>query len=450
MGVTSVTQLIQRKPPLWVDSMAVYPYTSAQEAKFTTQSRFGDPIKMAFKSGEYLMVPRAVCPLSDDRREPGDKVAFDKCTWKPRDDQQAWFVKECLSHLVDDTSHIARAYTGFGKTACAMPVIAGIGRKTLVVVPKSDLIVRWREDLIKILGLSPAGIGIIQQDKCQVEGAKVVIGSLKSLSIPGRYPKALRDQFGLVIFDEVHRLGADTFQVVSAMFNSKLRWGLSATVERKDGKDIVFQANIGPILVKTSEVTLKPKILIYQSGWICPRRKGKDGVVRVIPHSGGKDTHVKQMLAKDPTRNQMIIKMIGSAYANGRSTVVFSDFRDHLDVLRIAAARAKMVKLSDTGLYVSGMKAWELDKSLAKSVIFATYGMMAEGTNAPWLDTLIFATPRVNIEQPAGRILREYDDKKPPVIFDVVDLDSPVFKGYYKKRMRWYAKVQAKVVPMKF
>jgi superfamily II DNA or RNA helicase len=74
--------------------------------------------------------------------------------------------------------------------------------------------------------------------------------------------------------------------------------------------------------------------------------------------------------------------------------------------------------------------------------------MAREGTDIPWLDTAVLATPKADVEQIIGRIRREHPGKKEPVVLDPVDQDSPVFVGYANKRAWWYRKVGAKIVQM--
>ena len=120
---------------------------------------------------------------------------------------------------------------------------------------------------------------------------------------------------------------------------------------------------------------------------------------------------------------------------------------EHLETLA-QLARGFGVKSLDMGFYVGSrerdgkmkkVSAAELEKASVKPVVFATYGMVALGTNGPWWDAMILGTPKGDAKQTIGRILREYPDKKTPVVFDVVDICSELFTdwafgrdGYYK------------------
>jgi len=100
---------------------------------------------------------------------------------------------------------------------------------------------------------------------------------------------------------------------------------------------------------------------------------------------------------------------------------------------------------AEIGYYIGGLTEKQRDTAKGKSVIMATYAMTAEATDIPWLDTLVMATPKSDVRQIVGRILRQYEGKKSPIVFDLVDLSSNVFSGYWNTRRRWYATVKAEV-----
>ena len=326
--------------------------------------------------------------------------------------------------------------TGSGKTVAGCVLIRAIGRKTLVIVPKTDLMHgkdQWIDAFKKFLGLEAKDIGIIQGDRCDVAGKKVVLGMLKSLSIKGRYPAHILKEFGFVIWDEVHRLPATTFSKTGALFPALLRLGLSATPQRIDGKEFVIEANIGPVRVVSRALPMVPMIARYSSGWKNPR----DNRGRKILGEAGRMGHVLSMLANNARRNRFITSFVESGYKKKRRLLVFSDRVEHLKTLRSMAA-TKGIPMEDMALYISASKKRELDAAGSKRIIFATYGMMGEGTNIPWLDTCLLATPRANVKQFIGRVLREFEGKLQPIIIDILDNDNSHFKSFGNKRKMLY------------
>ncbi len=423
--------------PIYTGASAVYPYSKKLERKFTFESRFGDRVELFSNLDGHIFLPRAACPVSDDdRRLDGSRIHIESYV-VPRSPEQTRVIHECHKYLYDGQSFIFQARTGFGKTVIACDLISKIGRKTLVILPKEDLLAQWSKLLLKLTDLTPDRIGLIRQDTCDIKGKDVVLGMLHSLAIENRYPEEIRNEFGLVIWDEVHRLGAETFSRTASMFPAKLRLGMSATPRRKDGKDRVFLSHIGGVLVRSEAVPMIPKVFVYHSSWKCPP----------IPHEPGKVMHILTRMANDPIRNQLLSQLIKHCWDKQRNLVVFSELRAHLETLKIMSLQ-QGVPEEDIGFYVGGMKEEERNKSIGKPVVLATYRMVSEGTDVEWWDTCLLATPRSDVEQIIGRVLREYPDKPVPVVLDVVDKSSHVFGLYWRVRARLYSRIGAKATMM--
>lgn len=423
--------------PASTGAMAKYLYADWIPETFTQESRYGQVLQMYRRDGDYAHVPRGVCPVGrTDARVVGRPIEI---TGKvvPRGAVQAGLINQMNRELDAGRSFIFEASTGFGKTVCAIDCIARVGRKTLIVVPKTDLRDVWCEELVRFTSLKPEDIGVIQQDRCEVDGKKVVVGMLHSLALPDRYPESIKDEFGFIVFDEVHRLGADTFSAVAGMFPAKLRLGLSATPHRADGKEVIFTSHIGPVGVTSPALLVTPKVRVVESGWRCPEWMKTAEI--------GRTMHVVTRMAKDRARNAVIAKVVAAAYRKKRTVVVFSELLGHLNALHDFIVGAG-VPMEEIGLYVGGKSQSALALAGSKKVILATYKMMGEGTNLPWLDACVLTTPRADVRQIVGRILREYPDKRTPVVFDIRDRSCGAFAAYARKRAKWYREVGAEVV----
>jgi superfamily II DNA or RNA helicase len=286
-------------------------------------------------------------------------------------------------------------------------------------------------------------IGRVQGDVCDFQGKPVVIGSLRSLCKPNRYPPELYRYFGLLIGDEIHRWAAEYMGVIATLFFARRRLGLSATPERVDGRDLQVAAHVGPIRAEMIGARKRPKVFCYKTGWVCPRNRA--GVQ--IPHSPGKIALLLPSIVNHGRRNMMICHFARMARSKGRRVVIFSDHTEHLDTL---ATKLPLygIPLVDVGRYYGSGKERSgaaLKAQGHKPVVLATPGKAGDGTDYPEWDTLILATPRSNIEQIVGRVLRD-DPKNPdkqPVVFDLQDDDSAVLRSYAKARKRTYQKLQA-------
>ena len=89
------------------------------------------------------------------------------------------------------------------------------------------------------------------------------------------------------------------------------------------------------------------------------------------------------------------------------------------------------------------MKETELKISEGKKIIIATYAMAEEGLDIKTLTTLIMATPKVDVTQAVGRILRE--KRKESLVIDIVD-SHVVFQRHFTKRKRFYNKQNFKIL----
>lgn len=449
-----LSELIRHDKPIATRASAVYPYKPMLERKYRFVSRFGDEVLLhrVDKKNGLIYLPRGLCPIGqEDQRREGVPVQFKKC-FEKRPDQVSWF-DETIAFLKKGQSGITVAGTGRGKTLCGFNAAYELGVKTLVVTTKDDIYKQWIEGAQKFLGLQPHEVGEIRSNKCEVQGTKFCVAMIHSLSKEGKYPDWAFDEFGLVIFDECHRLPAEQFSNVADMLPAKCRLGLSAAVERADGKETLLLAHIGPIRVRAEAELMVPKVLVFKSAWECPRslRTDKDTGAKVIvrmPHEPGKTTHLEKIIAADPVRNHLIAELIAAGFEKDRKIVVFSTLIEHLRSLHRACQQTFKLSGRQMGFYIGAHTRAEREhreREKAKPILFTTYSMMAEGTDIPWLDLCVLAMPRSNVIQPVGRVRREYPDKAQPVVIDIQDHDSPVFSGYAGKRLAWYKSIGADI-----
>lgn len=422
---------------LFTDAMTWLPYSKELEAQYTFVSRFEERIKLFVRdpATHLIGVPRGTLPIAqDDRRSLGLEAGFFMRN-PPRNDTQAQKIAQSVALLQGDRSHIFRASTGFGKTYCALSIAQAMGRNVLVIVTKDDLMAQWRSAILTHTDIKASEIGCIQQDVCDYEGKKITLAMVHSLA-KDKYGEAIKDYFGLVVFDEVHRMAADTFSTACTMFSGKYRLGLSATPQRIDGKDPIFVSNIGPVLVQTDLLALEPVVYMVQTGW---------RPYRQLWYSIGKMMPVYSEIAKDPNRNEMIVKYVKLAWQKDRRIIVFSDIKEkHLKPLFQLAVEAG-IPAEEMSFYVGGMSEKQREVAKTKKVLWATYSMAAEATDIPWLDTAILATPRANVTQPIGRILREWEGKPIPLIIDLVDTGPEELRAFAGKRQYTYRKMKASI-----
>ena len=311
--------------------------------------------------------------------------------------------------------------TGLGKTVVALKLISIMKTKTLVLVHAEFLLDQWVERAKTFL--PGARIGIIQQDRCEYVDCDIVVGMIQSI-IKRDYPKECFRSFGHLIIDECHHIGSKTFSSIFFKVQTKYMLGLSATPERKDGLSKVIYWFLGPQIVHFKREIGKPSVVFVTSESEIVEKFNKLGKVNI-------PTMVTDLTA-NPERNELIIKIVQDKLHESRKILILTDRRLQCDYL--------LQKLTDlkisAGIYVGGLTREKREESVTKSVIIGTYQASGEGFDVPELDTLVLASPKSDVEQAVGRILRQ-KNKNDPVVIDIVDQFS-IFKGQYYKRKKFY------------
>ena len=420
--------------PTQTGAFSVLPYNPGTESCYQFISKFGEPVNMSRRVGNQLHVPRETVYVSaHDTRVLKDQQVID-CDFEPVNNEQQPLADQSVALLMKGRSHVFEAPTGWGKSVVGAYIACRVGQPTLIVVTKTDLMTSWKDALINVLGIPAKSVGVVQQDQCDWKGKRFVIAMVHSLIIPDRYPPEMYQYFGLMILDEVHVMAAECFVNACWMVPAKLRLGFSATPDRSDGKWKMVEAHVGQVLVRGTMIPMSPKVLIRKTGWKIPKH---------VYFAPGRMMGVSKAMSESTERNATIVEFVLSAFNKGRRPLVMADTREHLDRLFQMLTSAG-VSGEHIGYYVGGMSVIELKITKTKAVVLATYAMCSTGTNVPHWDCMVMATPRSNIKQSIGRVLRYVEHKKQPVILDLLDHDK-ILNGFYLSRLKQYYAVKSEI-----
>lgn len=391
-----------------------------------------------------------------DETTTGQEVVNPGSLPTPLDDRQAKFMAELLAGMQTQKRFVAKAPTGSGKTVSSLWAAHQVGRKTLILVHLDRLKAQWIKEIRERLGIPRQAIGEVAGDKCIWHDRDYVVGMLQSVAYqPLRYPVEFYRSFGTVIYDEVHRCGAPVFSQAVWQFPAAVRLGLSATVERRDGADVIFRNHLGELAVTSTQEALPLQVwpIWYESQ---SKLWGENHGARI------------KCLSLDRHRNERIAGLVKRMYDSGRQAIIVAEGIVHLQTLMHVCAGLGIPKevmgqftaqVHDTRKVRAGDRMQEVKKMKKQSagtlerikensqLIFATYGMIKEGIDIPRLDAGIDATPRSDATQLIGRIRRPHPGKKEPILWiTMVDVACNRSLRYYQQRLAEYTEAGAEVV----
>ncbi len=328
-----------------------------------------------------------------------------------------------------DTGVLA-ATTAFGKTVVAAWLIAQRGVNTLVVVHRRQLLEQWVERLSTFLNLPAKSIGRIGGGRTRATGL-IDVAVIQSLVKKGVVDDRVGD-YGHVIVDECHHLSAHSFESVARQAKARFVVGLSATVARKDGHHPIVVMQCGPVRYRTNaraQAAARPfdHFVLVQPTTFHPARSPD-------PDKRLEFQALYQELVDDATRNRRIADDVIEAVKNGRSPLVLTERKEHLDILeQLLATHISHLVVLRAGLGRKQRQA--VADRLAEvpaeegRVVLATGKHVGEGFDDPRLDTLFLTLPvswRGTVAQYAGRLHRLHDAKREVRIYDYADVNVPM------------------------
>jgi superfamily II DNA or RNA helicase len=232
-----------------------------------------------------------------------------------------------------------------------------------------------------------------------------------------KHTSELAKEFGTVILDEAHHCPATTFAGTIDAFHARYRIALSGTMQRKDGKHILFKDYFGNTVLKPPvSNTIPPTIHMVKSGITL-----KPGVTWVEKITD---------LTQNDNYRQFISSIATMHIAEGHSVLIIADRVEFLEKVK--------EYVGETCLLVTGNTSFE-ERQRAKAQILAKEKMciagsrqiFSEGISINILSCVILAVPMSNdslLEQIAGRIMRMHEGKLDPIIVDIQ------FAGYADKK----------------
>ena len=347
--------------------------------------------------------------------------------------------KKAVAALLKNETGVLAATTAFGKTVVAASMIAARGRNTLVLVHRRQLLEQWVARLQTFLDIPANEIGVIYGGKKKPTGI-IDIALMQSL-VRGGVVSDLVADYGHVVADECHHLSAVSFEAIAQQAKARFVLGLSATVTRKDGHHPIIFMQCGPVRHRVdarTQAAARPfehMVIFRRTEFRIPRNQ---------PDEKPPIQELYAKLTQDSARNDLIFDDILSALEAGRSPVVITERKDHLEMLVGRLSKfAKNVVVLRGGMSAQRTRAAsETLGSISdgeERVLVATGRFLGEGFDDARLDTLFLTMPiswRGTLAQYAGRLHRRHASKRDVVIYDYVDENEPMQRGRTKLCIR--------------
>lgn len=369
-----------------------------------------------------------------DKREPG--TPLDTKFLGTLQGEQILAASAILAHPFG----VLAAATAFGKTVVAASVIAARGCSTLVLVHRRELMAQWVERLAAFLSIDRSDIGTIGGGVRKPSG-KIDVAVIQSVVRKGVVSDEIGG-YGHLVVDECHHLSAASFELVARRSKARYVLGLSATIARRDGHERIILMQCGPVRYRVhdkAQASLRSfahQVRMRETALQLP--ESVDGSVIHI-------TEIYRLLAGDSVRNTLIVDDVASAIAEGRSPLVLTERREHLEALHqelktldadVVVLRGAM-KLSERNQAYAALRA----DTARPRIVLSTGRYLGEGFDHAQLDTLLLTAPvawKGTLAQYVGRLHREHQGKKSVVVYDYVDRQIPVLARMSAKREAGY------------
>lgn len=321
---------------------------------------------------------------------------------------------------VDDTCFI-NALVGWGKTFCALHIARKLGQKTLIVCHNTMLRDQWADEVEKLYGMP---VGIIGSGKFDIDHS-IVIGNIQTLT---KLTAQISKEFGTVIIDEAHHCPASTFTAFIDGMYARYKIGLSGTMQRKDGKHILFKDFFGPKLYQPPQSnTLTPRVQIVKTG--IALAQGEPWVKKM------------NILLYDPDYQQVIAHIAHLQIQKGHKVLIIAD--------RVEFLQNVGELIGEECVCITGGTTYEERTELKrqieegeKSCIAGSRQIFSEGISVNILSCVILAGPIANdalLEQIVGRIQRMHPGKLDPLVIDM-NFSGPSDRKQNKDRQAFYAR----------
>ena len=353
------------------------------------------------------------------------------CTAKLYDYQQ-----EAVNAALKHKHGVICAPPRSGKTVIATAIICKIQKKTMILASQRE----WLNGFLETFIGSKTQQGFTDIDKSR-------IGFLKTEEDAEKYDiclvtpqtlysskgiellKKIYKQFSVLMIDEVHFMPANRFSEVVSKLSCEYKFGLSGTPDRKDGKYVLADNLVGPVIIDLNVKRLVPQVQVVKTQYSKVTRKGMPWAYIVGP------------LEKDKKRQELIAKYALEDMKKGH--IIAIPYASVKAILQQVEIINKMAGKEVAKAFYGSVKKEERDKIIQEArerklkIIVGNIKLLSTGINIASLSCLYDCSCTHNFpvaRQRYSRVLTPCENKNTPLIrifLDDMDVRRNCLRGEF-------------------
>lgn len=334
--------------------------------------------------------------------------------------------------VASERGGVVVAGTGSGKTLMVLESIKRQRKTSLILVPNTVIQEQFVRTAKSMYGYDIAVIGGGRK-----ELGDVVVSTWQSLSADSELCDTLALSVSHVYVDECHTCVSVEREKILKRFSPKKLYGMTGSPRRSkdDGRTEAIFFLLGGVIAEYHATQLVPRVEVVRSGVEIPVLEYADMI---------------KLMVENEDRNSLIAGLVLGEVMTGKKVLVLTK--------RVEHARRLWEKFSDwEGAFhiqsddpmrdelLEGFQNGEKDFAC----LFGTMSLLATGLDIPSLDVVMFAADLksdVLSQQGAGRVLRLFEGKTNPKIYDIFDNKNPILSNHFRERNKFYTRMGWEVV----
>jgi len=382
-----------------------------------------------------------------DNRTLSEYIEFPEFKPLGRDDTALYdYQEEAVLSCMEYTQGCVRAPTGSGKTCIGLALASRLGQRTLVLVRNAKIQDQWYKSAREELGLDDKDISVLRSGKKHKANPKLTIALQQSMYAKKskKLDEILKEDYGLLIVDEVHEAAANTFLKVVNKIPCKFRIGLSADERRKDNREFLIYDLFGHPIYEISRKKLENENVI------------RSVMLRVVESSFEADWYLNaegaernwndllDAMEADIDRHELVLDTIRTLLRKNETPIfVFTHRRHYVETIVQDIEERFNIPVGVLLGGVDSAQRFDEDKKKLESgdikIAVGTYKAIGTGINIPAVTSGFCVTPIGNnrqfFGQVRGRMCRKNKGKSNANIYYL--LDTEIFPRQIDNLANW-------------